>query len=369
MPFVGILKNQGLIVVSYLVIVVFIILFFNFRIKVYQIRKIPVLISSFMGYILFLNFMYQKINYSFDNYYFIQFFGAQIIFFLILYLFIDINMFFNKYFNKISIFILTIIFLSVCVDYLLINHGMLTSQLMYRPNLYSYYGKPFGIFGQFSINTTYMVVFFLLYKYTEKTYNLKINLVLFLMVTSVIILENSGSGYLAYAILLLVLFSKNIIFRIFIIPIFIMSVVYIILNNILNKLSLNYLIYNFEYFSSIITYTYTNNIHSLNDILFGIDGNFHFPIDFGPLFMIAKVGLVYFIAYCMIIFYIIFKGKNKFFRTALFILLLSNLHYPALFYPIMNIILPILIIHIQNKQNKNIKSLYLPINHIVTKRG
>ncbi len=351
-PFVDVLKNQGLIAVSYLGIILPMILFFYFKIKVHQLKKMPILIASLMGYILFLNFMHQKINYSFDNYYFLQFFGIQIIFFLIFYFFVNINVFFDKYFNKLSIFILSVIFLSIVIDYFLLNNGMLTSQLMYRPDLWSYFGKPMGIFGQFSINTTYAVIFLLLFKYTEKSYNLKINLVLFFMLTVVIILENSGSGYIAYVILLFVFFSKNIIFKAFIIPIFAILVVFIILNNILEKFSLDYIIYNFEYFSKIVTYTYTNNIHSLSDVLFGIDGNYNFPIDFGPLFMIAKVGLMYFIAYSMTIFYMLYKEKNKFFRAVLFILLISNLHYPTLFYPVMNVLLPILMIHVLSKQNK-----------------
>ena len=353
MPFVGVLKNQGLITASYLGIILPMILLFFFKIKKHQVKKMPILIALIMEYILFLGFMYQKINYSFDNYYYIQFFGAQIIFFLILYSFVNINVFFDKYFNKICIFILSVIFLSIVMDYFLLNNGMSTLQLMYRPSLRSYLGKPMGIFGQFSINTTYAVICFLLFKYTENNYNLKINLVLFFMLTVVIILENSGSGYIAYMILLLVLFSRNIIFKVFIIPVFIIFVVFIILNNILEKISLDYVIYNFKYFSKILTYTYTNNIHSLSDVLFGIDGNYNFPIDFGPLFMIAKVGLIYFIAYSMIILYMLYKETNKFFRAVLLILLISNLHYPTLFYPVMNVLLPILMIHILSKQNKD----------------
>jgi len=74
------------------------------------------------------------------------------------------------------------------------------------------------------------------------------------------------------------------------------------------------------------------------------------------LFLIAKVGLLYFILYSIAIFYLVYKSHNNYIRMAILILILSNIHYPVLFYPIMNILLPILMIYALNYNTPRIKT-------------
>jgi len=121
---------------------------------------------------------------------------------------------------------------------------------------------------------------------------------------------------------------------------------YIIQSDVIAKLSSEYLVYLYDYFLEIFKITYSDNVHNIFDFLFGIDGNYNFPIDFGPMFMIAKVGFLYFFLYSLIIFYMIYKSPDRYFRMAIISLVVANIHYPALFYPIMNVLLPILFIYL-----------------------
>jgi len=151
-----------------------------------------------------------------------------------------------------------------------------------------------------------------------------------------------------YLFLLFTLFYRSAFFRFLIIPIIIVAIFYIIQNNLIAKLSAEYIGYLYDYFIEIFKITYVDNVDNVFDFLFGIDANYNFPIDFGPMFMVAKVGFLYFFLYSLIIFYMIYKAPDRYFRMAIIALVIANIHYPALFYPIMNVLLPILLIYLLN---------------------
>ena len=351
-PFVGILSNNLSTTLSYFVILLFIFALLLFKIKTNQVDKTVSVFFTLMILSMFFSFIYQQIEYSYNNIYFIQFFGSQLFFFFVFTFFANIKNFINTYIESFFKYMIIIIFLSVIIDTILLENGLLTSQLMYKPDHPTYNSKPLGIFGQFSINSAYIVCFYLLYKgYTNHRYiNHKNNYILFIMVTITIILQDSGTGYIAYLLLFITLFYKNNIVKYIFFPILFVLVGLIIYNNIVAKISFDYFLYLYQYFENIISVVYIDNIYSLYDVLFGINGNYNFPIDFGPLFLIAKVGLVYFILYSIAIFYLVYKSHNNYIRMAILILILSNIHYPTLFYPVMNVLLPLLLLYLINSK-------------------
>ena len=83
-----------------------------------------------------------------------------------------------------------------------------------------------------------------------------------------------------------------------------------------------------------------NSINSYSNILFGgISSN----IDFGILFLISNIGLIYFFLLSLLFMYLILKADSHYDRMAIYILLIGNLHYPVLFYVVMAFILPLFI--------------------------
>lgn len=355
MLFIAILSNRISPIIAYILIFSLVLLHTLFSYKICQYTKIAYYYLIFLIFNLYLVYLYQKIYYSSDNLYYLQFFGSQVVFFIILN-FININNFIEKYFELFLFNAIILSFILIVVDYVLIAFGLVSSQLMYRENLFSYYEKPFGLFGQPSVNATYLVVFFMLYLAFFKETKYKKKIFLFILVSISLILQNSGSGYLLYFLLISSFFYKNILFKLFLLPFIFMTFIYIIMNNFIDKISIDYILLNYEYFSLIIISMINDNFSSIYDVLFGINPSIDFPIDFGPAFLIAKVGLLFFISYTILLIYMLYKNKNTYFRMSIISLVISNLHYPVLFYPVMNVILPILFIYTINQKNSSVKN-------------
>lgn len=345
-PFVGIISNNLNPIFSYAIIAIFITTILFFNINTNNVTKNQVFFSTLVLFNVYLIYLYNLLMYNYSNLYYIQFFGSQVFFFLFFSLFISSNKFYIKYLHKFFEYIIYFISFFVVIDFILLNNGMVSSQLMFKPEALSYHTKPTGLFGQFSINTTYAVVFYLWYLSFKKRISVKKNILLFLLTTVTIFLEDSGTGYIMYSFLLFTLFYQSFLFRFLMIPIIIVGMFYIIQNNLITKLSAEYLSYLYNYFVEIFKITYFDNVHNIFDFLFGIDGNYNFPIDFGPMFMIAKVGFLYFFLYSFVIFYMIYKSPDRYFRMGIIALVIANIHYSTLFYPIMNILLPILLIYL-----------------------
>jgi len=66
-------------------------------------------------------------------------------------------------------------------------------------------------------------------------------------------------------------------------------------------------------------------------------------IDFGPLYLMSNVGLIYSIFFLIFIVTSALKAKERYERSAFLILLVGNLHYLVMFYTIMVFVLPLLL--------------------------
>ncbi len=346
MLFIGVISNIVGGAIGYgLVLFLILVMFLNIRNVRYSSAA---LLYSFISFVcLLISYLYNLYQYNFNNLYFFQFFGSQVLFFYLLPFFVDVERFILKDINKFIIGALVLICLFIMIDSYLISLGMVNKQLSFNSNLAeNYLHQPLGLFRQFSVNATYAIVFYLLYLHFKNT---STNVVLlFFLVTFSIILQNSGTGFILYVMMLLTIFYHFFFFRYFVSFILISIFVFLVMNNMIEKISLDYFIFSYEYFYSIVDINYFENVHSMFDFLFGIDGNYKLPIDFGPIFMIGKVGFLYFLLYSIAIFYLIFKAPDRFLKMALLCLVIGNIHYPTLFYPIMNIMLPLLAIYILN---------------------
>lgn len=346
MLFIGIISNK-LGIFAYFLIVFFLAIFSFFKFKYNQVNLNLLYFLLFGLILLYGSFIYQLLYYGYNNLYYIQFFGSQLLFFLVFGFFGNINLFVEKYMSKFLLVSLLLLSFIIYIDYILINSGLASYQLMYKDDIpHSYLGKPLGIFAQFSVNSTYCVVFYMLYLYFNTKKSNKINIILFFLVTFVIILQNSGTGYIAYLLLIMTMLYRYTLTKFILIPLMLAFIIVIILSNSVQKISIDYLLFLFDYFYNTIIISYLENIHSIKDILFGIDGNYVITIDFGPLFMIAKVGLLYFIYYSILLFYMFYKASSRYFKMSIFILAFGNLHYPTLFYPLMNVLIPILFLYL-----------------------
>ena len=257
-------------------------------------------------------------------------------------LFIDIKKIVETKLSQYLTYLIILISFSIFIDFLLLNvFNMIHLQPMYRgEDAYSYLDRPFGLFGQPSINTAILVGTLLLKRFIDK----KNSLILNLLAISAIIAQGSGTGFISLLIYIIaLLWEKHKILLIFGTLILSVILYYIITSEVIPKIGLEYLIFSYYYFEYLIVdfFKYTPT----EDLWIGFSSFSDITIDFGPIFMISKVGLLYFIVYTMYLLLIFYKEKSVIFRFFIISLALSNLHYPVMFYVIMHFIW-ILVYHI-----------------------
>jgi hypothetical protein len=119
----------------------------------------------------------------------------------------------------------------------------------------------------------------------------------------------------------------------------------------LNKISYEYIQEMIQVFTG-QTQEWLDSINSYSEILFGGTSS---EIDFGIIFLISNVGLVYFLVLSSFFMYLILKADSHYDRMAIYILLIGNLHYPVLFYLIMAFVLPMFmykVLYVRFPENK-----------------
>lgn len=231
---------------------------------------------------------------------------------------------------------------SIIIDYMLLLLEMPTLQPMYDMEKYSYLDRPFGLFGQPSVNSCILCFCYLFYRaLQERSSNEGTYKWLLLLVVTGIFAQGSGSGYISLLLLLFsILIRKNSEHirwrRIFLtISIFIPIVYCIIVSNIVEKISMNYIFFLLDFFYDDLITPYLKLANSYDKILFGIP-DFPLSIDFGPLYILGTVGLFFLVFIVLFTLYVFFKAKNFNMKMGIVILLTGNLHYPVMFYLIMH---------------------------------
>lgn len=300
-------------------------------------NKLCTLIIS--GVVMLCLLLFTSVIYEIQNTYYIRFYG---LFFGIAFLFF-IKGTATSYYYFLSRYIKYLIYLitiSILIDFLLMSFGFVELQPMFSIEQYSYHTRPFGIFGQPSVNSSLLCFLYLFY---NSLYSINKNEkdTLFIVITIGCLLQGSGSGFLSYFFVLLykygtekhaVRISKKLILF-FILAV--ISLTYLILSNAVEKISLNYMKELYEFSVWELWYPYVISIRNVTYILWGVP-NTDISIDLGPLFIIATVGVVYFIYLTIVFFYLFKKSKQLSMKFAIVLLLVANLHYPVMFYFIMN---------------------------------
>ena len=123
----------------------------------------------------------------------------------------------------------------------------------------------------------------------------------------------------------------------------------------IDKLSLNYINELIEYTGEELWYPYLNLLNSPLYLCFGMP-EFPLSIDFGPLYLVGTVGLIYFIAITILCLSLYNKAKSAEMKMSIVLMLVGNLHYPVMFYFVMNVIWFFIIYIILVLENEKVQS-------------
>ncbi len=323
--------------------------------------------------LLMLTIIYKIIFYGYINFsIYIVFCFNYFILFIFMHL-IDIKSFLNKYLFLYINYILIISFIAIVIGHIALYTDIPdTWQLLYREGMgHDYFNRPFGLFGQPSINIGVVLFLYMIRLYvidTKKIYISKLNrYTYFIMIVLTVLLQKSGTGILGFFIMSLLLLSRNLFLMFFImIPISIvtmfiyfnyqeeLTVTYKILSH---KVSIEYIVANLLYFYNSIIQPYFANL-TFFDLLFGIDDTRNITIDFGPIYVIGNTGLLYTSVMIIYIFYLMHKAKNFYFNISIFVLFFIGLHYPVLIFPIPFIFFLLFGIYITPAKSKKYKKVF-----------
>jgi len=285
-----------------------------------------------------------RLNFGQSNFDSIRFFGLFIPILLFYVGFMNPNYFWENYLVKLLRYYIYVFAGSIFVDYFILYFlEDISLQLMYSKDDLSYHGRPFGITGQPSVNSVLLVVF---YTFLISKVSRKYIIFLFFLVTTGVFLQGSGSGFIALGMLLLALILRlNWVYQFILYPCFLTFLVFLFNKyDILDRISIDYLSAMVSVFydqtSSWISVVVYSDISPAISLLFG---GFSSGIDFGPLFIVSNVGLLFFILYLVIIIWCAVKARDPFEKWAIFILCVGNVHYPVMFYLVMAFFFPLIL--------------------------
>lgn len=338
-------------------ILVFTFLFLTFNLAIFKPKPINIIYVNYLIIfcaliiILIISQMHSLIAISSSNMNAIRFFGLFLPISIFLILMYEPSSLVNNFLERILKLYIIIFSLSICIDFYILHSSLdISLQPMYREEDRTYVSRPFGITGQPSVNSVLLVFFYTFWLSLENK-NVKSSPYLFLLVTLGVLLQGSGSGFIAY-IMLLLSTSKNlnIFFKLMLFAIAAGVIISTIINSeILDKIS-------YEYISAVVL-VFTSQIQDWLDLInksfYGsfFLGGISSKIDFGPLFIISNVGFIYFITLLILFIYLISICKNHYERMCIYILLVGNLHYPVIFYMIMAFVLPLFVIKVISNLN------------------
>ena len=279
-----------------------------------------------------------------DNIDFIRFYFLFLLINPFLYYKGDPMQFFNEHLQTYLKYVILLMASCIVVDFILLNVGLVHLQLMYNPELYTYLDRPFGLFGQPSVNSCLLCFFFLFYTaitngHTSKSVNYK----LLIVVIVGVVLQGSGSGFISLLILILALLTKgknlspNLFKLIFVSSILGYIVYEIIMSGVVEKVGIDYISYLYDYVLFDIIEPYKKLAKSASIILFGIP-KCPLQIDFGPLFILGTVGLFGLVFILLFWLRLFLKTKSHYLKMGLLVLLVGNMHYPVMFYMLMHFI-------------------------------
>ena len=343
-PFFNILglKFGNTIVIAFILFYVFLTLLI-FRQQRIRAQWVPALILLYACVMcLSMSEAHSVLNLGRSNISSIRFFGLFVPV-LIFYIFhYNPKIFIEKYLDKILSFYVLVFSCSIMIDYVILHSGLdISLQPMYRREDWSYASRPLGITGQPSVNSVLLVVFYTLL--LSRT-SLNKSKTLFLFMVIGVVLQGSGSGYIALMMLFYVMLERfHWRVRVFVSCCSLLLMAQLDQEfKFLDKVSIQYITDVTQVFMVQID-DWIIQVSQSYPLLSVLLGGVSSEIDFGPLYFMSNVGLIYSILFLMLIGIAVVKAKNRYQRVAIFILLVGNLHYPVMFYATTVFFLPLLL--------------------------
>jgi len=319
------------------------LLIFSLKFSTHFSKKV-LWIALLSFFILLVSFYLHLIIFDKTNIRWIFFFGVQPFILLSYALFfkklVVVDLFSSKYF----LYIFIVMSLSTTYDYLALTYFDDPSMRLFNDSNVSYRFKPLGIFGQFSVNSTYLIFFYLVHIYCSKKSFFN---PLLILLTASILMQQSGVGY----VLLLLSFLYSIKIERIRLPnkilgfaSIILLIIYSVFFELSNKLSLNYLSYIFITLPNEYIGIFINEVR-ISSLLTGFDNKNLFPIEITPLFLVSKIGFLYFVFYLFYSFYIYQLIPRGYLKLSMLIMAIGTLHYPVIFYVAGSFLMPAILLH------------------------
>lgn len=343
-PFFNILGHKfGNVIVQ-----VFILSFISFTLLLFRQQRIrfgwfaPFGLIFVLFVCLLLSELHSAMNLGQSNIDSIRFFGLFIPVLLFYILSYNPRVFVEKYWDKLLRFYILAFSFSIIIDYYILHSALdISLQPMYSNEASSYVTRPFGITGQPSVNSVLLVFFYALLLSRGSFVESKL---FFMLMVIGVLLQGSGSGFITLLILLNVMFmSFSWVIRIFVYSFASLLVFQVVQQfKLFSKISVEYISIIIDVFMWQID-DWIILLEKSEPIISVLLGGVPSGIDFGPLFFMSSVGLIYSIFFLILIVMSVAKAKERYEKSAFLILLVGNLHYPVMFYAVMVFVLPLLL--------------------------
>ena len=291
--------------------------------------------------------------YSIDNFYYYRFFCLSFILIPVFLFRGDSGSFIRNKLLFILRYYIILITLSITIGFILKIAGLDQMEPMYDAEKWTYLDRPFGIFGQPSVNSGLLCFFYLFHRSAIKlwsdNYTARMDY-LFYIVTLGVILQGSGSGFLSYAFVLVgKLLGKKINIswgRLALGSGIVLLILYkIVVSGMVEKISLDYIGALQEFIDVYLLTPYSQLIKNRAYLLWGVP-DFPLSIDLGPLYMMGTIGLVVTVFIFLFLFFMTKKTKSLDMKLGIIMLIVGNLHYPVMFYMVMHFMWYIIVYYV-----------------------
>ena len=269
---------------------------------------------------------------------FIHFYGALIIllvyWLLILYFSVELESklyWFARYFFIVSI---ANILWGFFVDIADLPRSL---EIMQHPEYTDGAGRPFGLTGNAAVNSTMLVVCYLIMVREKLKKDMNIGWKWFILLCAGIVVQKSGSGLAA---LVIAAMYHAMFFPLMVrIKVFIMAVVFFFIGFLyeleaFRRVSIDYMLHIYMWLE-INVISFLSLEMSIFDWLFGKAeplGTGVMTTDFGALYMVNQMGLLFFIFVTLLFLRVAFRLKLLVDKFIMFIIFLTGFHYQSVFF-------------------------------------
>jgi hypothetical protein len=345
-PFANIFNNRGgsSVLLGFIALCLVMIVFTSQRKKRFTPKERRVVKYGNLMLLSVLLMIFATVAFEIENYAYIRFFCLFIFLFPFLYRIYRPRYFFTKAFIPYLRYLIVLITASICIDFVLMSIGKLSWQPMYTEDAFSYYSRPFGLFGQPSVNSCLLCFFYLFHRAIVKRFRIRYPRDYYFFIVLVgCIVQGSGSGFLSLVIVLLCKYgtkrSINVQISKFIpyILLAFLVLLIVVLSNSVQKISLIYILELIEYTDTKLLKPYLFMANSFENVWFGIK-DFPISIDFGPIFLMGCVGLFFFCVMTIFTCSLFRIAKSIEMKLSMVLFWVGNLHYPVMFYVVMHVL-------------------------------